>query len=294
MLKIKKLISLNNTKNKYLVLDTETIHSGLLDNDNNVIPTRDIIEISWVVLDCDGVEISQSKKGFIVQEFWDNKSYLLSKNYEQTKKGIIEKQNFAINKISHWQQALRDRVLQVKPWSYIIKQLNKDLKNYDITLFSAYNIAFDRGAIYSTSKLLKDKTYNKIWEIDFIDIMELVKVIVKDKNFKIWSENHNSITPKGNYKTSAEALYRYLTNNSNKLETVIPDSINWSETHLAIEDIICEALIIQSALTYARRKRDIKVNINCYGGWSSLNKIIKSQKPLKVKNKQLQLDIVNK
>ena len=73
-------ISLNDTNNRYLDLDTETIHSGIVENDN-VKEIKDIIEISWKVLNCDGVEILGTRKGFIVKEFWENQDYLLSSNY---------------------------------------------------------------------------------------------------------------------------------------------------------------------------------------------------------------------
>lgn len=286
----KTKISLNNKNNKYLVLDTETIHSGKLEN-NEVINIKDIIEISWKVLDCDGVEVLGSKKGYIVKEFWENKSYLLSENYEKSKEGVITtKQNFAISKIVKWEKALANGTLKLASWGSIMKALNYDLKNYQVNLFSAYNIAFDRGAIACTSKMIPYRNFTTLWYIDYIDIMEMVKVIVKEKTFKEWSDKHNSKTPKGNYKTSAEAVYRYLTNNSTNMEVNIPDSTSWSETHLAIEDIDCEGVIVQGAIALARRKRDIKVNINCKGGWSALNKIIKSTKTKVEKIKQIQFN----
>lgn len=292
MKKQQKTISLNNETNKYCVLDTETIHSGKVEN-NQVIGVKDVIEISWKMLDNNGLEIYGSKKGFIVKEFWENKAYLLSDNYEQDKKtGTIKsKQNFAINKIVKWEKAISENVLQVKSWGEIMKQLNDDLINYQITLFSAYNIRFDRGAIVDTSKMIPYRNYcPALWKIDYIDIMEMIKVIAKDKNFKIWSDNHKNISPKGNYKVTAEAIYRHLTNNSTELETIILDSSSWSETHLAIEDIDCEGVIVQGAISLARKKRDIKVNINCYGNWSTLNKIIKSTKtPRKKKIKEQQM-----
>lgn len=291
----KKEISLNNKKNKYLVLDTETIHSGKA-QDNEVIAIKDIIEISWKVLDCDGIEIIGSKKGFIVQEFWENKYYLLSDNCEKLKTGAIKtKKNYAINKLVKWEKALANNTLQEKSWVDIMKALNHDLKNYQITLFSAYNIMFDRCAIACTNQILGNKGFTTLWQKDFIDIMEMIKVIAKDSNFKLWSDNHKSKTAKGNYKVSAQAVYRYLTNNSVELEINIPDSSkSWSETHLAIEDIDCEAVIIQGALSLARRKRDIKVNINCYGGWKALNSIIKGiDKPLnKKEQKVIQLSLL--
>lgn len=284
-----KSISINNKTNKYLVLDTETIHSGKLVN-GVLVGVRDIIEISWKVLDCDGIEIIGSRKGFIVKELWENKPYLLSHNFENRKGVITELQNYAIKKIPHWEKALANGTLKVASWGAIMKALNHDLKHYQITLFSAYNIVFDRGAIAYTSKMMPYYNFTNLWKVDYLDIMELVRIIAKDKNFKKWSINHNSFTDKGYYKTGAEAVYQYLTNNSNLLETEIPDSTSWSEKHLAIEDIDCEATIVQGAIALARRKRDIKVEINRCGSWNRLNSLIDSE-ILKKRDKQLQLEL---
>lgn len=286
-----KEISLNDRNNKFLNLDTETIHSGLLKN-GIVEGVKDIIEISWKTQDHNGIEILGSKKGYIVKEFWDNKEYLHSLNYEQRKNGtIVSKQNFAINKIKEWEKAIANGTLEVRPWGYIMHQLGQDIDNYGINLFGAYNILFDRGAIACTNEIISKNFYKsycpKLWKLDFIDWMELVKVIAKSPEYVEWAINHGALTPKGKIKFTAETVFQFLTNNSTLQETKVLDSTSWSETHLAIEDIDCEGVIVQGAISIARRTRDIKVKVNCYGNSNALNKCIKKKTIEKALKKHL-------
>lgn len=290
MQKLVKKISLNDTNNRYLDLDTETIHSGLL-KDGQVEDIKDIIEISWKVLNCDGVEILGSRKGFIVKEFWEDEEYLHSSNYVKEKGEIIEKQNFAIEKIDYWQEQIDKGNLKVMSWGAILKQLSQDIKDYKITIFSAYNAKFDRQAIVSTGKIIPYKNYCRgLWELDFLDIMLIVNIFAKQKAFKKWAENHGAISQAGNYQCKAETLFRYLTNNDERLQLEVLDSCNWSESHIALEDIDCEGVILQAAISLSRRKREIKVEVNKYGSWQEFNSIIKLVNTKKVRQpKQLQL-----
>ena len=56
---------------------------------------------------------------------------------------------------------------------------------------------------------------------------------------------------------------------------------------MAIEDIDCEGVIVQGAISIARRTRDIKVKINCYGNSNALNKCIKKKTIEKALKKHL-------
>lgn len=289
-----KIISLNDTNNRYLDLDTETIHSHKLEN-GELVEIKDIVEIAWKMLDCDGVEIIGSKKGFLVKEFWEDKDYLHSLNYEKEKGEIVAKENFAIKKIDYWQSELDKGNLQVKSWGAIMKELSKDIKVYKATIFSAYNIRFDRQAIVSTSQLIPYKNYCKgLWDLDYLDMMLIVNIFAKDKKFKKWADNHGAISDKGNYQCKAETIYRYLVNNNEEVQTEVPDSYNWAESHIALEDIDCEGVILQTAISLSRRKREIKVQVNKCGNWSSFNKVLKEaniKKPRQSRKTQLELVI---
>lgn len=287
-----KKISLNDTNNRYLDLDTETIHSGIVENDN-VKEIKDIIEISWKVLNCDGVEVLGTRKGFIVKEFWENEDYLNSYNYSMNKGEIVESQNFAIAKIDYWKDQIDKGNLKVMSWGAILKQLSQDIKDYKITLFSAYNAKFDRQAIVSTSQIIPYKTFcNGLWELDFLDIMLICEIFAKQKDFKKWADNHGAISQAGNYQCKAETIYRYLTNNNEKLQINVPDSYCWAESHIALEDIDCEGVILQAAISLSRRKREIKVDINKYGSWQSFNKKIRLANTRKTKTSKKQLELI--
>lgn len=292
MSKQTKIISLNDTKNRYLVLDTETIHSGLV-IDDNLQEIKDIIEISWKVLDCDGVVLMGSRKGFIVKELWEDKDYLFSSNYKKQKGQIVEIENFATKKVDYWKQQIELGELKVMSWGAIMQQLSKDIKNYNITIFSAYNAIFDRQAIVDTSKLIPYRNFCKgLWELDFLDIMSIVEIFAKQKKYKKWADNHGAITDKGNYQCKAETIYRYLVNNNEEIQTNVPDSYNWAESHIALEDIDCEAVILQSAISLSRRKREIKVEVNKYGNSGTFNKVLREANQKKPTKKQMALEIV--
>lgn len=288
-----KKISLNDTKNRYLDLDTETIHSGLVEN-GEVKEIKDIIEISWKVLDCDGVEVLGSRKGFIVKEFWEDKEYLHSKNYKMEKGEIVEIQNFAINKIDYWQENIDKGNLKVMSWGAIMQQLSKDIKNYEVSLFTAFNILFDRQALVSTSKIIPYKNYcNGLWELDFLDLMLIVEIFAKQPKYKKWADNHGAKTDKGNYQCKAETIYRYITNNNEKMQMEVPDSYCWAESHIALEDIDCEGVILQTAISLSRRKREIKVEINKYANWKSFNLKVKLANTRKTRTSKKQVELLN-
>lgn len=295
-----KKISLNNEKNRYLDLDTETIHSGKLKEPlgeltrENLEEFKDILEISWKVLNCDGVEVLGSRKGFIVKEFWENLDYLYSTNFMVENGQVVEKENFAIGKIDYWKQEIANGHLQVKSWGYIMLQLSKDIKDYKVTLFSAYNARFDRQAIVDTSKLIPYKNFCKgLWDLDYLDIMLLVNIIARQKDFKKWADIHGAISEKGNYQCKAETIYRYIVNNSPEIQIAVPDSYNWSESHIALEDIDCEGVILQYCIALSRRKREIKVEVNKYGQWNVFNKELKlaNQKKPRQTKKQLAMEL---
>lgn len=282
-MKNKKIISLNNKKNRYLLLDTETVHSNLAltRGGDDMAEIKDVIELSYKILDYNGTEIIGTRKGFIVKEIWDNKKYLYSKDKQRKGDDYVACQNFAINKIKWWRKSLRDNTLKLASMKSIMWNIDNDIKNYNVTLITAFNIRFDRQAIFDTIKLVDNNIYTNFWKLDFVDIMKMAKVVVGTGDYKKWCINHGAITPSGNYKTSAEAIFQYLTNNSEKLQTKVVDSTSWNESHLAINDIDCEGVILQNIIAESRRLRQVKVLANAYGNWCELNKVIKVEKTSK-------------
>ena len=206
------------------------------------------------------------------------------------KKGVItESQNFAINKIEYWKDQIGKGNLKVMSWGAILKQLSQDIEDYKVTLFSAYNAKFDRQALVNTSQIIPYKNYCKgLWELDFLDIMLICEIFAKQKDFKKWADNHGAISQAGNYQCKAETIYRYLTNNNEKLQLNVPDSYCWAESHIALEDIDCEGVILQAAISLSRRKREIKVEINKYGSWQGFNKQIKLANTKKKKTSKVE------
>lgn len=290
---------------RFLLYDTETIHSTKktkYKKEYNEI--KDIIEISYVILKRNGKQIYRSKKSFIVEEFWNDKKYLKSPNYQCVdKKANIwtPVQNFAINKIPKWKNSIKDGTTVVKKWADILKEIANDLEYYDINIVTAYNIVFDRQAIVSTSGIIKDRYYperknnfyyiGNFWNTPFVDIYHAIEYIVTSDDFIEWADNHkedvyNQTT--GNIRLTAEVLQQFFLRDRNEISKIKElDSTNWSETHIAIEDIDCESEILEGIIIDYDEKT-LLVEVDKYGNSLRANKLIRETRKQK-EYKQLTL-----
>ncbi len=250
-----------------MVLDTETIHSVLVENGENL-AVKDVLEISWQVLDRNGVVIHKSKRNFINKDFWND--HLKRPNEFLQGSTVRQFKNFALSKVERWTKALEEETHLLSSWEDILQQLAESLGDYKVTYLLAYNINFDINAINLTSSLLGVEVPLIINEVDFIDIQKMVEVIAVTPEFLSWTLDHNSFTEKGNIKTSAEAIYQFITNNGTEVQTKVEDSILWNETHIASEDVDCETTIVQAILSYCLSHRLLKVECNCYGNWKAI------------------------
>ena len=112
----------------------------------------------------------------------------------------------------------------------------------------AYNLKFD---LQSISKTVEKYTYNSFLNtdnIDFIDVWNVATDIIMNNNkYKTFCKENGFISECGNYKTSAEICYRYLTN-----------EIDFDESHTAMDDCEIEMHIF---LTCINRKKKIEIGI---------------------------------
>lgn len=297
--------NLKSNECRFLLYDTETIHSTKkIPYKKEYTPIKDIIEISYIILKKNGKKVYKTEKSFIVKEFWEDKKYLHSKNYLYlpNENGVCEwkkTQNFAINKIPKWKNAIKNGTSVVKKWSDILKEIAYDLEYYEINLITAYNIVFDRQAIVSTNQIITERYYNKekqnnyfyignFWQIPFIDIYHVIERIATTPDFIEWANAHKEFVynNRGNIRLTAQVLYQFCVRFKNELMSNIElDSINWCESHIAIEDIDCEATILEYAIT---ELEDAIFEIDKYGNALRANKKIKE---VSVKNKVEQLEL---
>lgn len=209
-------------ENRFLVFDTETM--GV---DNRV-----VYDIGYYIVNRRG-NIFASRR-FLVREIITNPAIMTKAFYH--------------NKIySDYLEMLDNSDSRlIYNWSEIQNMMREDIKTFGVNVFSAYNLGFDMSAINATNratncgKLLEKKPM-------LLDLWLFSCQYLFNTNFyKEMARNNNWISDAGNYRTTAEHAYRFITLN--------PD---YSEPHTALEDAAIESEILNRLLA---KKKAIPYN----------------------------------
>lgn len=235
---------------EYLMfIDIETI--GTL----NVIESCLPFEIGMKIINVKQDKII-AEKSYLVRRFFNNK--------------YIMNCTFSANKYPTYQEKLEnDKRYKL----YSAKEISKDLINlmrkYNIDTMVAHNGKFD----YSMMSMYFNEfeVENPFENINVLDTMELSKVITKSIDYENWcllnidkSSVKNGkiesdfITASGRVRTTAQAIYSYLTKNP-----------NFQEAHTGLEDISIEYEIFKASAKYNNF-----VNLNQAPTWKDYQVIV--------------------
>lgn len=225
------------TQNNILTLDTETV--GTFD--------RPLVhDIGWMVTDKNFNVIS--KKRYLVKEFHIDQPWILkTSDFYSERQGLYRK-------------AIKDATVEIKPWREVIKEFMKDLKGAKV--MSAYNLAFDYKAINYTnnffnggdetlSKLIDKKTLLCIWNL-------ACDTILDTDDYRGYATMKHFISDKGNYLSSAESCYAYLTQND-----------SYKEEHTALADVEIEVDILRYIVENCKGRVEYGLAYNC---WKKIQK----------------------
>jgi DNA polymerase III epsilon subunit-like protein len=189
-----------------IVLDTET--TGL--------DKPFCYDISWYIMTKDG--IVRDFKAYVVEQVWHNLPLFESAYYKEKRQKYIE--------------MMRKHDAIMNKWGYIMQDLKRDIKKYEAKGVYAYNSDFDDKVIRFNCDWYK--CMNPLDNIDVYDIWGYASQHITGLNdYKRFCETHDFFTDTGNYKSSAEVVYRYITNN--------PD---FEEEHMGLFDSEIEAKIL--------------------------------------------------
>ena len=213
-------------KERYLMfIDTETI--GTLNVKESVLP----FEIGMKVLDTETNKIVK-EKSYLVRKFFNNKYIMLS--------------TFSATKYPDYFEKLdNDKRYKTMSVNDISKDIEKTISRYNVKIMVAHNGNFDKTAM---ARLFEDFGVDNPFEnIDLLDTMELSKVITFSKDYANYcvenKDRLNSvkdscfITNSGRVRTTAQAIYCYLSNNS-----------QFEEAHTGLEDIDIEIEIFKKSM----------------------------------------------
>lgn len=236
-------------KERYLMfIDTETI--GSLFVKESVLP----FEIGMKVLDLESMKVVK-EKSYLVRKFFNNKYIMLS--------------TFSATKYPNYFEKLeKDKRYKTYSVNEIAQDIEKIKNKYNIKIMVAHNGNFDKTAM---ARLFDDfGTDNPFENIDLLDTQEISKVITFSKDYTEFclanKDRLNSvkdscfITNSGRVRITAQAIYCYITNNS-----------QFEEAHTGLEDIDIEIEIFKESLA---RLGNTLVNLNTAPTWKDYSIVI--------------------
>lgn len=172
------------------------------------------------------------KRNFVVEQIWHNLP-LFSSAYYADKRAL-------------YVDAMRARLAVLDKFGYICQQMKRDFRNFSVERAFAYNSPFDEKVFDFNCDWFKCN--NPFEDLPIIDIRGFVHSIMIDKHFLAFCDNYGYYTESGNYSTTAETIYRYITNNT-----------EFIEEHTALADSIIEYEIL---MTCVRMGADINSEYN--------------------------------
>ena len=131
----------------------------------------------------------------------------------------------------------------------MMKDFFKKLEQFEVTHLLAYNLKFDINSMTKTAyKYLHTEINFDNYKL--VDVMRVaIETILMTEKYKGFCRENNEITEKGNYKSSAETVYRYINNDT-----------DFIEQHTALSDCYCEKCIFEKCL-----KQKKTVSVGCKG-----------------------------
>lgn len=216
-------------KNIYCVFDTETIG----------IDKKWIYDLGMVII---------TKKGFpLFGKRWIIEEVMNIPN---------------IDEIAYYGKKIRTfyKNMQTVKFAYAREEFRKIMEYFKVNTITAYNLQFDMSAVKSTIKFtgIGGKFLN--YPVDYFDLWNAsCNSIFQQKLFKETAIENQWLTENGNFRTTAEIAYRYITGN-----------YNFIESHTALEDASIEAKILQEV---CRQKKGYQKNEIVHMPWRKVQNV---------------------
>lgn len=200
-------------KNIYCIIDTETA-GGLF--------APLCYDIALIIFDRSGHEYT--RKNWLVREVWNDAEKMNSAYYA-------------------WKRPLYDTIpaMLVNAIRFA-EDFTSTLAEFGVTHILAYNLKFDLRAISNTTKtFISGYIFNP--SIKNLDIWGMAcELLLNTAKYRKTAEENGWMTDKGNFKTSAEVAYRYLTGEN-----------DFDESHTALDDCDIEKVIFLTCLNKKKK-----------------------------------------
>lgn len=178
--------------------------------------------IGYTILDTEtGKNIIE--KDFVIEQIWHNLPLFSSAYY-------ADKRPIYVNR-------MRSRKTTMKKFGQVTREMIRDINNFDVVGAYAYNSPFDEKVFNFNCDWYKCE--NPFDTIPIFDIRGYVhnKIAFTDE-FQQFCEDNQLFTEAGNYSTTAETLFKYISQN-----------IDFEEEHTALSDSKIETEILKYCIS---------------------------------------------
>ena len=159
-------------------------------------------DVGYLIADAETEEVLV-RRHYIVEQVWHNLPLFESAYYKDKRPLYVS--------------LLRSRKAILDKWGYIMRQISKDMRNYCVTMAYAYNSDFDEKVMNFNNEWFR--TINPFETVPIYDIWAMATNFITNRaDYQQFCEEHKFFSDTGNYKSSAEVVYRFITHNPEFVE----------------------------------------------------------------------------
>jgi len=214
-------MNVDKRKKYIMVLDTETCNAIAVDGKKLDLTQSLVYDVGFQVID---------KKGNIYEQFSAAVREIFCGERD------LMKSAYYCKKIpQYWEQiwAGERLILSLLEIRSIVYQV---CEKYGITTISAHNARFDVRALNNTIRYVTKSKYRYFlpYNVEIWDSMGMAAdVVAKTPTYRAFCEDNGLLCKNGQVRKTAEALYRYISNDN-----------TFNEKHTGLEDVKIESIIV--------------------------------------------------
>ena len=171
--------------------------------------------IGYVIIDIIN-KVVVLKRDFVCEQVWHNNMLFTTAYYSDKRQDYVK--------------AMRGRKCLMEKFGYICRQMAKDIKDYGIEQAYAFNSSFDERVFEFNCDWFK--CINPFDNVAVYDIRGYFHNVL-DNDYITWAEDNEKFTESGNYSSTAESVYQYISND-----------LDFIESHTALDDSEIESEIL--------------------------------------------------
>lgn len=161
------------------------------------------------------------EKDFVVEQVWHNLPLFTSAYY-------AEKRSIYVSR-------MKAKKTILNKYGYICQEMIRDFKRYNVEIAFAYNSSFDEKVFAFNCDWFKCS--NPFDTIPVKDIRAFAHEYIVNKDYMHFCEINEYFTETGNYSSTAETVYKYISGNN-----------DFEEEHTALADSQIEADILYTCV----------------------------------------------